>query len=163
MSVSGNEKIIHSNKGKRLRNWPLIFQLSQFISDIGGTLGLYVGASVLSLCEVLDLLLTLCAGKLCPRKNENYQGQQEYRNRTPEHDSPFADAWPNFNHIPIVNRQGPVSYQFRWNTPGNLQEKCCDILSCVLYISSVKITSSWEQKIDEHRRRPLKKTLRKAK
>ena len=113
----------------RNRDEFLTFQISQFVSDIGGTLGLYVGASVLSLCEVLDLLLTLCAGKLCPRKNENYQGQQGHRNYTPENDThlteiprseytqhsngPFAETWPYFNHTPMVNREGPFSYQFR--------------------------------------------------
>ena len=115
----------------RNRDEFLTFQISQFVSDIGGTLGLYVGASVISLCEVLDLLLTLCAGKLCPRKNENYQGQQGHRNYTPENDThlteiprseytqhsngPFAETWPSFNHTPMVNREGPFSYQFRGN------------------------------------------------
>ncbi|XP_041359758.1 degenerin unc-8-like [Gigantopelta aegis] len=53
------------------------YELSQFLSDIGGTIGLWIGLSVLSLCEVGQLLLEItlyfcnCKGKKKPRKNDS--------------------------------------------------------------------------------------------
>lgn len=50
--------------------FPFAFQVSQFLSDVGGTLGLYIGASVLSVCEVVDFLLTLCCGALMAKRQK---------------------------------------------------------------------------------------------
>lgn len=41
-------------------------QLSQFLSDIGGTLGLWVGVTALSVIEIVDLL-GQCMLVLCKR------------------------------------------------------------------------------------------------
>ena len=45
----------------------LYVQDVQFISDVGGTLGLWIGLSVLSICEVLQLFTELIRYLCCCR------------------------------------------------------------------------------------------------
>ncbi|KAL3869755.1 hypothetical protein ACJMK2_042396 [Sinanodonta woodiana] len=39
----------------------VLFQFAQFMSDVGGAIGLWIGLSVLALCEIFHLILELCA------------------------------------------------------------------------------------------------------
>ena len=50
----------------------------QFASDIGGVFGLWIGASILSLCEVMDLLLSLC---MISCRNDRYSYSRRRRTR----------------------------------------------------------------------------------
>lgn len=50
----------------------IISQLANFVSDLGGSLGLWIGMSVLSFAEIFELLVLIClrmAKKLKKRKN----------------------------------------------------------------------------------------------
>ena len=47
------------------------FVIFYFSADIGGSMGLFLGCSFLTLCEFLDLLIMVCI-KYFPRKS-NYQ------------------------------------------------------------------------------------------
>ena len=47
-----------------------ILQGSQFVSDLGGTAGLWVGASVLTIIEVIDLLVQIVIFP-CKRRGSN--------------------------------------------------------------------------------------------
>ena len=53
----------------------------QFVSDIGGVFGLWIGASILSLCEVIDLLISLCMIP-CRRDRESYSRRRRFRYMT---------------------------------------------------------------------------------
>ena len=49
-----------------------ILQLAAFVSDLGGSLGLWIGMSVLSFAEIFELLVLMCLSlgkKLKKRKN----------------------------------------------------------------------------------------------
>ena len=49
------------------------FELLSLFSEVGGSLGLLVGASVLSICEIIDFIIvtisTLCTAKKINTKN----------------------------------------------------------------------------------------------
>ncbi|CAD5125371.1 DgyrCDS13610 [Dimorphilus gyrociliatus] len=53
------------------------YKIIQFFSDIGGFMGLLLGGSVLSVCEVIDLILYNFALKMFHRQNKNKKSQKQ--------------------------------------------------------------------------------------
>lgn len=52
----------------------LPFQVQQFLSDVGGAVGLWIGLSMLSLCEVVQLFIEMCDyGVHVAKKNSRYK------------------------------------------------------------------------------------------
>ncbi|XP_077869156.1 degenerin-like protein unc-105 [Saccoglossus kowalevskii] len=49
------------------------YKWEDLLSDIGGTLGLYVGISIISVFEFVNFILLLC--RQCPKKDSNNVGQ----------------------------------------------------------------------------------------
>ncbi|KAI8785652.1 degenerin unc-8 [Biomphalaria glabrata] len=45
------------------------YEFTSLLADIGGTIGLWIGLSILSFCEVFDLLMRLVHYALCGRRN----------------------------------------------------------------------------------------------
>lgn len=41
-------------------SFDVIFQLANFVADLGGSLGFWIGMSVMSFVEILELLLLTC-------------------------------------------------------------------------------------------------------
>jgi Amiloride-sensitive sodium channel len=53
------------------------FDLLNLLSEIGGLLGLLLGSSVLTVCELVDFIAMLCAIKLDARRRNNGGRQQQ--------------------------------------------------------------------------------------
>ena len=62
----------------------LTFQEAQFLSDIGGAIGLWIGLSVLALCEIFQLIFELCdygVHKLQKSQMKRYQNEEKIHKR----------------------------------------------------------------------------------
>ena len=58
-----------------------VFQFNQYLSDFGGTLGLWIGASVLTVLEIFDLSFRLFTMRVCRRKTEEQEQRQKHHHK----------------------------------------------------------------------------------
>ncbi|XP_045160274.1 amiloride-sensitive sodium channel subunit beta-like isoform X2 [Mercenaria mercenaria] len=80
-------------------------ELQQFLSDVGGAIGLWIGLSILSLCELVQLFVELCDYGIHKTVKERRQKKKKRRKerKTPGNgnDQSFENKneslWPNMN------------------------------------------------------------------
>ena len=63
----------------------IAFDLLNLFSEIGGLLGLLLGSSVLTVCELVDFIAMLCAVKLRARRRKNGGDWQQRREQHVSH------------------------------------------------------------------------------
>ena len=69
-----------------------MLQQSQFLSDLGGTAGLYLGASFLTFLELIDLTFSCCASCCCCRgRGKRPKERRPKGSRYPEDDDRGRD------------------------------------------------------------------------
>ncbi|XP_067679741.1 acid-sensing ion channel 1-like [Haliotis asinina] len=73
------------------------YELTQFVSDVGGTLGLWVGLSVLSIFELVQLLLELSTFATCRtcRANGPDADTQKMKEKKPPDSHPVYPSYPS--------------------------------------------------------------------
>ena len=97
---------------KQWNKYVLCFQLTQYISDLGGVFGLWIGASVLTLCEFLDLLITLAAFSFYQRNSKKYKTHKRIFKESQKFSS-------KPNKVVFPHLEAPVNLQNSVKTPGN--------------------------------------------
>ena len=87
------------------------FQEAQFLSDVGGAIGLWIGLSILAICEIFQLIFELCdygvhrIRKRQMKKREKERERNQSRNRKRKFETvnfgiSGSRSWPygHFNH-----------------------------------------------------------------
>ena len=96
--------IMHLNKEthKTIES-PLITQ-AQLISEIGGQLGVWIGISIITLVEIMELLIDLCLGCLPKRRKKNVETNGE----DTRHDGdPVWSNWKSVYSKPCFSLDSP--------------------------------------------------------
>lgn len=91
-------------------------EIQQFLSDVGGAIGLWIGLSILSLCELFHLVVELC--RFCRTRNKNARkvkrqsrntgsartiSETKSRNRTSTYESPLPEGMRDFPRTNYAN------------------------------------------------------------
>ncbi len=84
-------------------------QVAQFLSDIGGVFGLWIGASILSLCEVCDVLVSICRACCERSKGSSHSRRSE--------DAVFDSRGLGASHFGTGVRSRPGQYDEEWGSP----------------------------------------------
>ncbi|KAL4235666.1 hypothetical protein ACF0H5_004061 [Mactra antiquata] len=74
-------------------------EIQQFLSDVGGAIGLWIGLSMLSLCEVIQLFIELCDygihKTIKDRRRERKKRRKERNKRLTEERKLTGGPWPH--------------------------------------------------------------------